>query len=79
VGMIPYLGIFFMEVNRMPDIFVVFEDEEDREIFTLRVDRDRLMHDPLQRVYFSNRLAHLGKRVIDKLKQEKKQLKKKGK
>jgi len=76
--MIPYLGIFFVEVNRMPDIFVVIEDEKDGEIFDLRFDRDKLLRDPMQRSFFMNKLARLGKRVIDKLKQEKKQLKKQG-
>jgi len=62
----------------MPDIFVVIEDEKDGEIFDLRFDRDKLLRDPMQRSFFMNKLARLGKRVIDKLKQEKKQLKKQG-
>jgi len=62
----------------MPNIFVVIEDEKDGEIFEARFDRDKLLLNPVERMFFANKLSRLGKRVIDKLKQEKKELKKKG-
>jgi len=62
----------------MPNIFILIEDEKDMETFEARFDRDKLLSNPVERMFFANKLSRLGKRLIDKLKQEKRALKKKG-